>query len=285
VFLKRVSLLVLTAALANTALAAQANFPIGTKPVLDDRYPPRQTAFPGGVVGLADVVYSTPAGFRPLRMDIYRRDEAARPRPLVIYIHGGGWQSGHTRHSAAFENWPGVLAALAAKGYVVSSIEYRLSGEARFPAALEDVRAAIAWLKSHGTEFGIDPRRILLWGGSAGGHLAALAAMQCEPECVQGLIAWYGIFDLRALGPNPADAAPSRFLGCELQRCDPSMVAAASPITFVTANDPPVLMIHGVEDKTVPLQQSREFLAALKAQSVPATLRELRTLAVPARQP
>jgi para-nitrobenzyl esterase len=253
-----------------------ADFPVAAQPVLDDRYPPRETRFADGVIGLAELVYSTPPGFRPLRLDLYRPASASSPRPLVIYIHGGGWQSGHTRHSGAFENWPAVLAALAARGYVVSSIEYRLSGEAQFPAAIDDVRAALRWLRSKAGNFGIDPQRVLVWGGSAGGHLAALAAMQCEADCVQGLIAWYGIFDFSTLAGSvagePADSPPGKFLGCNRQRCDSTRLAAASPISFVRAGAPPVLMIHGADDRVVPIQQSRAFLARLEEQGVKATL-------------
>jgi acetyl esterase/lipase len=270
--------LVLFAALAVTAaaIAAEEPFPVAAEPVLDDRYPLRQTAFPEGVVGLADIVFATPAGFRPLRLDLYRPKDVTTARPLVVYIHGGGWQSGHTRHAGAFENWPGVLAALAARGYVVASVEYRLSSEARFPAAIDDVRTAIRWLRSRAPEHGIDPKRVLVWGGSAGGQLAALSAMQCEPsECVQGLIAWYGIFDFALVGAGGADSAAARYLGCEPDRCGTATLAAASASAFVDATDPPVLLIHGVQDRVVPIQQSRDFLARLRARGVVAELLEL----------
>src|SRR5262245_49182688 len=101
---------------------------VGTKPVLEDRYPERRTLFPGGVIGLADLTYASYTGYRPLTLDLYRPASTATPHPLVIYVHGGGWQSGHTRHSGAFEDWPGTLASIAARGYVVTSLEYRLSG-------------------------------------------------------------------------------------------------------------------------------------------------------------
>src|SRR6185295_4740813 len=117
--------------------------PTGAKPVLEEPYPERRTQFPGGVIGLADLTYESLAGFRPLRLDLYRPASTSTPHPLVLYIHGGGWTSGHTRHSGAFENWPAVLAAIAARGYVIASVEYRLSGEAPFPAAIQDVKAAI----------------------------------------------------------------------------------------------------------------------------------------------
>jgi acetyl esterase/lipase len=279
-------------------------------PVLEDRYPERRAEFPGGVVSFADLTYSTPNGFRPLVLDLYRPASTSPAHPLVIYVHGGGWQSGHTRHSGAFENWPGVLASIAARGYVVVSLEYRLSGEAPFPAAIQDVKAAIRWVRSHARQFGVDPQRAVIWGGSAGGQLAALAGMSCgaqalEPpaasgsgaagansiattsvsDCVQGVIAWYGIFDMSTLatqssatGPqSPAapDSAPARYLGCALSKCAPATIAAASPASYVDSKDPPVLLIHGVDDHTVPVQQSRDFLATLKAKGVSVKLVEI----------
>jgi acetyl esterase/lipase len=253
------------------AAAAADSFPVAAQPVLDDRYPQRQTVFPDDVVSFADVVFSTPPGYRPLRLDLYRPRDISRSRPLVVYIHGGGWQSGHTRHAGAFANWPAVLAALAARGYVVASIEYRLSGEAAFPAAIDDVRAAIRWLRAQAKNQGIDGSRVLVWGGSAGGQLAALAAMQCEvkSDCVQGLIAWYGIFDFTLLGEGSgADSPAARYLGS-------TVPSAASPAAFVDPSDPPVLLVHGVEDRTVPIQQSRDFFAKLQAQKVSAELLEI----------
>jgi acetyl esterase/lipase len=266
--------------LALSAAAAADDVPVAAQPVLDDRYPARRVELAGGVSSWADLTYSTPLGFRPLTLDLYRPSRMGDPLPLVVYVHGGGWQSGHTRHAGAFENWPAVLAALAAKGYVVVSQEYRLSGEARFPAAIDDVRAAIRWLRARAGEYGIDRSRAVIWGGSAGGQLAALATMDCqraeqgaESACVQGLIAWYGIFDFSLMGATPADAAPSRYLGCS--PCDAAKLAAASPATFIDSSDPPVLLIHGVQDRTVPIQQSREFVKSLRAKGVKVELVEI----------
>src|SRR5262245_1854065 len=146
---------------------------IGSKAVLEDRYPERRVAFPGGVTGLPDLTYATVAGFRPLTLDLYLpAGSVSGGAPVIIYVHGGGWTSGHTRHSGAFENWPGVLASLASKGYVVASLNYRLSSEAPSPAAEQDIKSAVRWLRASATRFGIDKRRVGIWGGSAGGQLA-----------------------------------------------------------------------------------------------------------------
>jgi acetyl esterase/lipase len=241
--LRRAASAGLCVALLSVGAAADAA-PLAGNPRIDavpfpgDSYPARRTAFAGGVTGFADVVYSTVPGFRPLTLDLYR-PAAAGTHPLVIYIHGGGWSFGHSRQAGAFAQWPRVLASLAARGYVVTSLNYRLSGEAPFPAAIQDVKTSIRWLRAHAAEYGIDPARVLVWGGSAGGHLAALAATSCgvtalEPpktpavpregtgarattptgpdpdaqsDCVQAAVTWYGIFDVAAaIGTTPVQA-------------------------------------------------------------------------------
>jgi acetyl esterase/lipase len=219
-------------------------------------------------------------------------------RPLVIYLHGGGWFSGHSRQSGAFENWPEVLASIAARGYVVSSVNYRLSSEAPFPAALQDVKSAVRWLRSNAAEYGIDKTKVLVWGGSAGGQLAALTATSCglaelepvsavptadnsaaaESDCVQAAITWYGIFDFASLmnhqpasanPPAPGSPAPVnpalRYLGCPTSPCEQETIALASAVTQVSKNTPPMLLIHGTDDQTVPFAQSQSFHDALAA--------------------
>ena len=316
---KRVVLVLAILQAVSLSIAAAAEPRVGARPVLDDRYPERRTSFPGNVVGLADLTYASLTGYRPLILDLYKSASNAQPSPLVIYLHGGGWQSGHTRHSGAFEDWPGVLASIAARGYVVASVEYRLSSEAPFPAAVQDVKAAIRWLRTHAAEYGIDKSRAVVWGGSAGGQLAALVGASCgvaaleppsaaanqqpepgaaaakrgpdvvgspagvESDCVQGVITWYGIFDFSDVAKEPATAANAaapqdarnRYLGCAPGKCSSATVAAAGAITYVDARNPPVLMIHGVNDHTVPIAQSRSYLAALRAKGVKAELLEL----------
>jgi acetyl esterase/lipase len=198
---------------SGTATAAPEVVATSAHPVLEDRYPERHTAFAGGVVGIADLTYSVLPGFRPLRLDLYEPPGAPGSHPLVVFIHGGGWMSGHTRHSGAFEDWPGVLASLAAKGYVVASVEYRLSGEAPFPAAIQDTKAAIRWLRAHAAQYGIDRQRAIVWGGSAGGQLAALTATSC------------GAAALRPVTERPARESPVR----ETERPARESPAGAAP--------------------------------------------------------
>jgi acetyl esterase/lipase len=279
---------------------------VAAKVTTVDRYPAHDITFPNGVTGVPGAVYWEPVGYRPLTLDLYLPPGSVkRPAaglPLVVYIHGGGWMGGDRHRSGPFVDFPGVLASLAAKGYVVASIEYRLSGEAKFPAQAQDVKAAIRWLRLNASKYGIDPVRAVTWGVSAGGHLAALATVSCkvaalepaqtvrpgvpdakpEPissaavsDCVQGGVAWYGVFDMatiadqargtKVMSRDGPDAPEWRLLGCFGKECQPEEVAAASPVTYVDRDDPPMLLIVGTEDTTVPHQQTLEMADTLKA--------------------
>ncbi|WP_088309861.1 alpha/beta hydrolase [Novosphingobium sp. B 225] len=273
------------ALLGGAAQAAERQFPVDAAPVLEDRYPAQVTKWPGGVTSLADVTYATVTGYRPMVVDIYMPPKKGGPKPLILYIHGGGWIGGHTRHSGALANFPAALAKLASEGFVVASLEYRLADEARFPAQLQDARSALRFLKGNAAKYGIDPARTGLWGGSAGGHLAALTGLTCgvgylDPagtkaaagsECAQAVVTWYGVFDFAALSagrPGGVDSAGARLLGCN-GACQPESLALVSPVTYIDAKDPPFLLIHGDEDKVVPAAQSHLAEARLKTAGVP----------------
>lgn len=262
------------AVLPSCAVAAtgERTFPVEAAAVLDDRYPRQLQSWPEGVTSEADIPYSTIPGFRPLVVDIYVPPREAGPRPLILFIHGGGWVGGHTRHSGPLADFPATLAALAAEGFVVASLEYRLAGEAAFPAQLEDARAALAFLKGKAGHYGIDPARTGVWGGSAGGHLAALTALTCGAavsrsgqapqldgsECVQAAAIWYGVFDFAALAagrPDGRDGAAALLLRCA-DDCGAQDYGLASPLTYLDAGDPPFLLIHGEDDAVVPVAQS-----------------------------
>jgi len=269
---------------------------VASTPVLDDRYPRAEVPIAAGVVSFPDVIFSRPVGLRPLRLDLYK-PKTGEGYPLVVYIHGGGWQSGHTRHSGALANWPAVLASLAARGYVVASLEYRLSDEAAFPAAIHDVKTAIRFLRANANDFAIDRKRAVLWGGSAGGQLAALAATSCDDarlqpsftaneaklaqqsDCVHGFVTWYGIFDFASL-PEFSDtnrdaatvgSAAVKYLKCSGAQCADKL-ALASPLAHVSKKTPRALLIHGDRDAVVDVAQSRKFHDALRAQGVQSEL-------------
>lgn len=273
----------LLAALLATTLVQPVNakdrvFPVAEKPVLEDRFPQAPVSFPGGVKAWRDVVYTTVDGFRPQVVDVYV-PSGKGPHPLVLYIHGGGWRGGHTRHSGAFADFPKVLASLAAEGFTVASLEYRLSSEAAFPAQLQDSNAAIRFLRANAARYSIDPARVGVWGGSAGGHLTALTALTCKDTaldpaaasdgCVQAAVTWYGVFDFAGMNATPdGNSAGAKLLGCS-GPCTADQNRVVSPFAYIDAKDPPFLLIHGEEDKVVPVDQSRIGEAALKATGVP----------------
>lgn len=269
---------------------------IATKSVREDVFPQPEIAFPGDVVAYPQVEISNLDGFRPVRMDIYAPQDRSKARPAVLWIHGGGWSRGDARTSGAYANWPAVLASLAARGFIVASVDYRLSGEAKFPAQIQDVKAAIRHLRRHAAPLGIDASRLYVWGGSAGGHLAALAAITCgapeyEPQpstgrlsrsqinalkgakapavddCVQAAALWYGAFDLEHL-PRVNAAG---LLGCDPDKCR-DVARQASPLHRVGQGAPPTLLIHGTKDETVDVSQSEAMAAALRAEGASTEL-------------
>lgn len=274
---------------ASQAAPRRITAAVSAKVVTADAYPQLRASFPGGVTGRPDVVYSAINGYRPMTLDLYVPPKAGGPKPLVVYVHGGGWENGTARNAGAYTDFPVVLAELAARGYVVASVNYRLSGEARAPAASQDVSAAIRFLRAHAAQYGIDASRVAIWGGSAGGQLAGLAATDCHPnsgpgesDCVQAAAIWYGVFDFTALAPPPG-ARPqgarsggpvAAYLGCAPEAC-PDVARAQSPIAHVDAHSPPMLIIYGSDDHTVPPDQSRAMAAKLKSAGVRTEVMEI----------
>ena len=270
---------------AGTARAQIARLATGPEPALGDPLPERILTLANGVRVSADIPYSTIPGYRPITLDLYRPAAAATALPLVIYVHGGGWMAGHTRQSGAFSDFPAVLTDLSARGYVVASLEYRLSREAPFPAAIDDVRTAIRFLKANASRYGVDAGHVAIWGGSAGGQLAALAALDCGhapggadksnagvSDCVQAAVGWYGVYDFATMPQSTIPQAENAYLDCARGSCPADRIIAASPAAHVDGRDPPMLLIHGTQDKTVPVTQSQELAAKLKAAKVPVTL-------------
>lgn len=181
---KSVVFLTTAALLASAGGAALAQLPaaatVSDAVFNSDVYPEHNVSFPGGVTGIPDLVFYSPGTFRSVRMDLYLPPARfSGPRPFVVFTHGGGWSGGTKRTTGAFSNWPGVLAALSAKGYVVASLDYRLLGDEIAPAAIQDTKAAIKFLRANAAKYNVDKNRGLTWGPSAGGQLSALAGTSC----------------------------------------------------------------------------------------------------------
>lgn len=257
-----------------------------------DYFAPRDYAqtmtFSGGVT-MKTVTYSTLSGYRPLTMDVYLPADGAI-HPGLVFIHGGSFVGGDKRIDPPFGDFPGLLAALAAHGYVVASPDYRLASEAHFPAALMDAKSAIRFLRAHAGDFHLDPSRIAAWGASAGGYLAVMTGLTCgvsslepkdqnagsEPsDCVQAVVDWSGFLVLdhmfTDLGkPMPDRSQEGAFLGCEPAACPADALRAANPMTYVTAKAPPFLIQHGDADVILAVKQPQDLYNALKAKDVPA---------------
>lgn len=252
--------------------------------------------FPNGVTGLMDVTYAEVRGYRPLKLDLYYQANDKKPKPAVVWLHGGGWSGGNPRMGVSVIGTSDqVLSALASRGYVAAAVSYRLAGEAKFPATIQDVKASIRWLRANAAKYNIDPQRIAVWGESAGGYLAALAGTSCgakdlegqggnaeQSSCVQAAIDWYGPTDFTAMdaqaGPNAQrkhstpDSAESGLMGCELSKCSPALLKMSNPIAYISDKTPPFLIMHGDADAAVPMQQSQMLYEALKAKGVKAKI-------------
>lgn len=275
-------LIALSGVAANARAPGEAttrDLAVGAEPMLGDPFPQVPIAFPKGVKAWRDVTYQAQPGFRPQIVDIYV-PAGAGVHPLVLYIHGGGWMGGHTRQSGAFRNFPEVLASLAAEGFTVASVEYRLSGEAPYPAQIRDVNAALRFLRKNAAQYHLDPARVGVFGGSAGGHLAALEGLACHETsldpaagsdpCVQAVVTWYGVYDFTTMPrAGRVDAPERKFLGCTEGPCTEATQRAASPLTFLDRSDPPFLIIAGEDDHVVPPAQSHQAEAAFSAAGVP----------------
>jgi acetyl esterase/lipase len=200
------------------------------------------------------VIYREVPGFRPLELDLTAPDDAVA---TIVYLHGGGWRRGsRLTPLPGFEHLTGELAA---QGFRVAVADYRLSGEATFPAPLEDVRAAI--------EFVRDDKPLVVWGESAGAHLGLLAAL--TGSTVDAVVAWFPPTDL--LGLTGDVSREASLLGAPPESV-PDLAREASPLTHAHAGAPPALLMHGSDDDLVPAAHSVRLAEALEAVGAPVEL-------------
>jgi acetyl esterase/lipase len=219
---------------------------------------------------VADARYGEVLGYRPLELDLYLPLGLGGPLPVVVYVHGGGWQRGSRRDPPPLQA-ADFYEGIATQGSAVAAVDYRLSGEARFPAPLEDVHAAVGWVRDNAAARGLDAGRVFLWGDSAGGHLALLAALTGTD--VRAAVAWFPVTDLMGMPSDLADAGgvpdrgpdsrEARLLGAPASSV-PGLAREASPVTHARADAPPILLVHGTVDDLVPAAQSVRLAEALR---------------------
>jgi acetyl esterase/lipase len=204
-------------------------------------------------------------GARSLQLNLAVPETGDGPFPVIVFMHGGAFSAGDRTWMPPSE--------FVSKGYALASIDYRLSGEAVFPAAVIDCKSAVRWLRAHAPKYWLNPERVGLWGISAGGYLTAfLGTTGAVKEfnvgehlgfssAVQAVCDWYGPIDFLAL--NRKDGAESAFLGGPALR-NQDQARKANPIAYINKDVPPFLILHGDKDVVVPIGQSELLDAALK---------------------
>jgi len=208
---------------------------------------------------LKNVEFARPMGIT-LELDAWLPDNPAKPQPVLLLVHGGGWEAGDKR--TYIRPW---FETLTQAGLHWVTINYRLGPRSKHPAAVEDIETALRWLRSHAREYGIDPKRITLMGESAGAHLGALAALRGKVQ-VAGFVGFYGIYDVpkwvEGYGNIPQN------IGGYLASHDRASLDEASPVRYLKTSSPRLLLIHGKADTGVPFAQSEDLCAAAKTKQI-----------------
>ncbi|MHC1766966.1 MAG: alpha/beta hydrolase fold domain-containing protein [Verrucomicrobiia bacterium] len=241
----------------------------------------RPADLPEGTIVHRDMAY-VPKGHARQKLDLYLPEKGGN-LPLIINIHGGAFKGG--------SKGQGVPLEFLKEGYAIASINYRLSQHAKFPAQIEDCKAAVRWLRAHAAEYRLDPNRFAAWGPSAGGHLAAMLGTTGDTKefnvgphldqssRVQAVVDYFGPTDFLQMDAHrlpsgmlhdPVNSPESELIGGAIQE-NKEKVSMANPITYVTPDDPPFLIVHGDQDPLVPHHQSELLEAALRQSGVPVT--------------
>jgi acetyl esterase/lipase len=224
-----------------------------------------------------DITYCTVDGV-DLKLDLYFPKSLSGATPIVVFVHGGGWSAGDKSSGSGGTDFPSLLDA----GFIVGSVNYRLAPQYKFPAMIEDVKCAIRFLRSSASTYNINPDKIGVWGGSAGGHLVSLLGTSDksagwdvgqyldQSSRVQAVVDMFGPADLTTSFSGAYQKIAQNVFGTT-SFSDP-IFKAASPVTYITPDDPPFLILQGDSDKTVPLSQSQEFNDKLAAGGVSTKL-------------
>ena len=227
-----------------------------------------------------DLAYATASPAQ--KLDLYLPDRPG-PFPVVLIVHGGAFMFGDKSHQISK---PGTDYLLG-RGYAVANVNYRLSGEAKAPAQIQDIKTAVRWLRAHAGEYRLNPEKFGAWGSSAGGNLVALLGTSCgvaalegaelghadQPSCIQAAVDWFGPIDFLQMDEqfrgtpcpanhNAADSPESQVIGAPIQT-RPDLVRMINPITYISSGASPFLIQHGTEDCLVPPQQSQLLFDAL----------------------
>lgn len=256
--MKKIVVVSLTTVFSALNMLAQVKDSVIKKPV----------AIPKEYVAQIDVVYTKVKDWDG-RADLYLSLNSVKPTPILINIHGGGWRSGVKETQGGFNSF-------FKAGFAVANMEYRLSGQATAPAAIEDTRCMLIYLIKNAKALNIDPNKIIIMGGSAGGHLALMGGLlgsdhRFDTNCpgvenvkVAAIIDKYGIMDVWdwTYGPEHKSSSPKLWLGDKAN--DDAFIKSVSPISYVTKNSPPIFIVHGDADPTVPYQQSVDLYKKLQ---------------------
>jgi acetyl esterase/lipase len=283
-FILAAALLLFACASTSSGATAPAGMPAGG--LMPGGGPPQAIDTSWIATKYLDVAYATASPTE--KLDLFLPNEGTGPFPLIIEIHGGGFIMG--------DKSSGITPMLEGlkRGYAVASIAYRLSGEAIFPAAVNDVKAAIKFLRANAGKYNLAADRFAAWGGSAGGNLAAMAATSANvaslvdpslgngdvSDAVQAAVDWFGPLyfstmdeQFKALGTsgimgltNSSNSAESKYLGKVIGSPEAQpLVEKASPLTYISANSPPMFIEHGTADRNVPITQSKVLAERLAA--------------------
>ena len=239
----------------------------------DTTYKPVE--YPAGYTAQLNVVYTKVNDWEG-KVDLYLPPSSKKGNPVIMNIHGGGWKNGVKESQGGFSTF-------FKAGYAVANLEYRLTGQATAPAAIEDVRCALIYLIKNAEALHIDKNRIIIMGGSAGGHLALMGGLlgndhRFDTNCpgvedvkVAAIVDKYGITDVWdwAYGKNITSKSATNWLGDKAK--DEKFAASVSPMTYVTKNSPPVFIVHGDADPTVPYQHSVDLYNKLLSLGVKTT--------------